>query len=135
VSEQSEQPAEQEEPEVEWIPVVRWPEGARAAVTDIEKILHVLDLMTGAADDMACQVFTDFLQTVLLHRRQELAMIMLDRHGVALPEPGSVQTPQQRMSAGLAHIADEVRKRRPDLVPEHQPPTERARRRLPDMEA
>jgi hypothetical protein len=135
MTEQPEQPAEPEEPEIEWVPVATWPADARAIVTDIEKIMHVAEIMAGAADDPACQVFTDFLGTVLLHRRRELAMIILDKHGVALPEPGSVQTPQQRMSAGLAHIADEVRKRRPDLVPEHQPPTERARRRLPDMEA
>jgi hypothetical protein len=114
-----------EEPEVEWIPVVKWPEQARAIITDIEKILHIAELMTGAADDMSCQVFTDFLNTVLLHRRRELALVMLERHGVELPEPGTMPTPQERMSAGLKHIADEVRKNRPDLVPEHQPFTER----------
>jgi hypothetical protein len=121
----TEEQAPEEEPEIEWIPVTKWPEAARALITDIEKILHVTELMTGAADDQACQVFADFLSTVLLHRRRELAMVMLERHGVALPEPGTMQTPQERMSAGLQHIADEVRRRRPDLVPEHQPFTER----------
>jgi hypothetical protein len=117
----------EEEPEVEWVPVATWPADARSIITDIEKILHVTELMAGAADDLACQVFTDFLSTALLHRRRELAMIMLARHGIGLPEPGTLQTPQQRMSAGLQHIADEVRKARPDLVPGEQPFTERRR--------
>jgi hypothetical protein len=120
-------PEPDDEPEVEWVPVATWPADARAIITDIEKILHVAELMTGAADDLACQVFTDFLSTVLLHRRRELAMIMLARHGVELPEPGTLQTPQQRMSAGLAHIAEEVRKHRPDIIPSEQPFTDRKR--------
>jgi hypothetical protein len=115
-----------EEPEVEWTPVVRWPEQARSAITDIEKIRHIIELMAGTADDQACQVFTDFLHAALLGRQRELALAILGKHGIELPEPGTMQTPQQRMSAGLAHIADEIRSRRPDLVPEHQPFTDRA---------
>ena len=124
----TEEPQDQAEPEVEWIPVVRWPEEARSLVADIEKVKHVLAQMDGTADDLACQVFVNFLRAVLLGRQQELALTMLTRHGIELPEPGTLQTPQQRMSAGLAHIADEVRKNRPDLVPSEQPFTERKRR-------
>jgi hypothetical protein len=116
-----------EEPEVEWQPVVKWPAEAREIVTDIEKIRHVIDQMAGTADDLACQVLVNFLSDVLIARQRELALIILGRHGIELPEPGSMQTPQQRMSAGLAHIAEEVRKNRPDLVPQEQPFTERRR--------
>ena len=127
-------PAEPEdEPEIEWHPVARWPQGAKVIMTDIGQIRDALDLMAGSADDSACQVFTDFLERALLARRQELAMLMLAEHGIEVPEPGELQTPQQRMSAGLQHIADEVRKRRPDIHPDKQPPTERARRHLPEM--
>ena len=127
----TEAPELPEETEVEWIPVVRWPEEARSLTADIEKIKHVLAQMDGTADDLACQVFVNFLRAVLLGRQQELALTILTRHGIELPEPGTMQTPQQRMSAGLAHIADEVRKNRPDLVPENQPYTDRSKRQPP----
>lgn len=117
-----------EEPEIEWRTVASWPVKGRNIMEDIEAIQRVLALMQGAADDAACQVFTDFLTLALLHRRQELALMILDHHGIEAPEPGAMQTPQERMSAGLKHIADEVRKARPDLVPEQQPFTDRRRR-------
>jgi hypothetical protein len=129
----TEEQVPEEEPEVEWIPVVKWPAEARELVTDIEKIRHVMDQMAGTADDLACQVLVNFLQAALLARQRELALTVLGKHGVELPEPGSVPTPQERMSAMLAHIGDEVRQRRPDLVPDKQPPTDRARHHLPDM--
>jgi hypothetical protein len=124
----SAEPDPGEEPEVEWHPVASWPVRSRQIVDDIEAILRVVALMTGAADDAACQVFIDFLNVALLHRRRELSLMVLAYHHVDAPEQGDIQTPQQRMSAGLAHIADEVRKRRPDLVPERQPFTERRTR-------
>ena len=127
----TEEAAQPEADEIEWIPVVRWPEEARSLVADIEKVKYVLAQMDGTADDLACQVFVNFLRAVLLGRQQELALTMLTRHGIELPEPGTMQTPQERMSAGLAHIADEVRKSRPDLVPEHQPFTARSKGQPP----
>lgn len=120
------------EPEIEWHPVARWPQAARVIMTDIGQIREVIELMQGSADDSACQIFTDFMEHVLLARRRELAITILGEHDVEIPEPGTLQTPQERMSAGLAHMAEEVRKRR-DIVPEKQPPVERARRHLPDM--
>jgi hypothetical protein len=116
------------EPEIEWRTVASWPVKARNIMEDIEAILRVTDLMTGAADDAACQVFTDFLAAALLARRRELALMILDYHAIEPPDQGDVQTPQQRMSEGLKHIADEVRKNRPDIVPDQQPFTGRARR-------
>jgi hypothetical protein len=123
---------EEPEAEIEWHPVARWPQAARVIMTDIDQIRAVIEQMQGSADDSACQVFTDFLDHVLLARRRELAITILGEHGIEIPEPGALQTPQERMSAGLKHMADEVRKRR-DIVPEKQPPTERSRRHLPEM--
>ena len=120
------------EPEIEWHPVARWPQAARTLMTDIGQIGDVIELMQGSADDSACKVFVDFLEHVLLARRRELAITMLGEHEIGIPEPGEIQTPQERMSAGLKHMAEEVRKRR-DIVPDKQPPVERARRHLPDM--
>jgi hypothetical protein len=125
------EPAEPEEPEIEWHPVASWPARAQTIMMDIEAIEQAVQLMAGSADDSACQVFTDFMASVLLARRRELAVTVLTHHGIEVPEPGSLQTPQQRMSSGLAHMAEEVRKRR-DIMPDRQPPTDRSRR-LPDM--
>lgn len=125
-------PGEEPEAEIEWRPVARWPQAAKAIMTDIGQIRDVIDLMTGSGDDSACVTFVDFLERVMLARRQELAMTILREHEIELPEPGTLQTPQERMSAGLKHMADEVRKRR-DIVPDHQPATDRARRHLPEM--
>jgi hypothetical protein len=116
------------EPEFDWYEVAGWGARAQDLITDIEAIGHVLELMTGSGDDTACQVFVDLLRTAQLAERRELAMLVLARHGVDLPEPGTTQTPQERMSAMMSHVADEVRKRR-DIVPEHQPFTDRGRRR------
>jgi hypothetical protein len=118
-----------EEPEVEWRTVATWPVRARNIMEDIEGIQRILALMVGSADDTACQVFTDFLNLALLARRRELAMLILDYHQIEAPEPGTMQTPQERMSAGLKHIADEVRKNRPDIIPPEQPFTDRRSRR------
>lgn len=122
-------PEEPEEPEIEWRTVASWPVKARNIMEDIEAIQRTIALMSGSADDAACQVFTDFLTLALLARRRELSMMILDHHGIEPPEPGAMQTPQERMSAGLKHIADEVRKNRPDIVPEQQPFTDRRSRR------
>lgn len=132
MTEQAEAP--QEEPELDWQRVSSWPARAFDLMRDIEGINEALELMKGAGDDMACQVFTDLLRTAQLAERRELAMIVLDAHGVVLPEPGTVQTPQERMSAMMKHVADEVRQRRADIVPEKQPFTDRGRRRPGDRE-
>jgi hypothetical protein len=126
-------PEEPDEPEIDWKPVATWPARAQTIMMDIEAIQQAVELMAGSADDSACQVLTDFLASVLLARRRELAVTVLTDHGIEVPEPGTLQTPQQRMSSGLQHLADEVRARRPDIHPDKQPPTERSRRHLPDM--
>ena len=129
----TEQPETPEtDPEIEWTPVSRWPARALGLMKDIEAISRAIDLMSGSGDDTACQVFTDLLRTAQLGERRELAMLVLAEHGVDLPEPGAVQTPQQRMSSTLKHVADEVRSRRADIVPEKQPFTDRGRHRPGD---
>lgn len=128
----AEPPDAEAEPEFDWHEVTGWPARARDLMEDIGEINRVLELMTGSGDDLACQVFTDLLRTAQLAERRELAMIVLDLHKVGLPEPGTVQTPQERMSAMMRHVADEVRKNRPDIVPERQPFTDRGRHRPGD---
>jgi hypothetical protein len=118
-----------DEPEFDWHPYVDWPARAYDLIADIEGLARVIELMKGAADDQACQVFVDLLRTVHLAERRELALIILELHGVALPEPGSVKTPQERMSAMMQHVADEVRRKRADIIPERQPFTDRGRHR------
>lgn len=119
------------EPEFDWHQVSGWPSRAFDLMRDIEAIGKTIELMTGSGDDTACQVFTDLLRTVQLAERRELSMIILDLHHVSLPDPGTVQTPQQRMSAMMSHVAEEVRKRR-DIVPPSQPFTDRGRHRPGD---
>jgi len=120
------------EPEFDWIPVASWPARAHGLLADIKAITDVLDTMSGSGDDTACQVFTDLLRTAQLAERRELALLVLAEHDVEMPEPGTVQTPQERMSAMMRHVADEVRQRRADIVPDKQPFTDRGRRRPGD---
>lgn len=120
------------EPEFDWHEVASWPARALDLMRDIEAITRAIEAMSGSGDDMACQVFTDLLRTAQLAERRELSMLILDLHGVGLPEPGTVQTPQERMSAMMRHVADEVRQRRADIVPERQPFTDRGRHRPGD---
>lgn len=127
------EPGPQEEPEIDWRHVVSWPSLAHELMKDIEGIRGALALMEGTADDQACQVFADFLRTALTAQQQRLALLILELHGVDLPEPGTMPTPQERMSAQLRHVADEVRKRRADIIPPEQPYTERRRGRHPGM--
>lgn len=134
MSAEPQQPAE--DPEIDWQPVVGWPSRARVLMKDIEDVKQVLVLLEGTADSQVCQVFTDFLRTVLTAEQEELSLLILTAHDVEVPEPGTMTTPQERMSAQLRHVADEVRKRR-DIRPEdvgmRQPPVSRARR-MPSMQ-
>jgi hypothetical protein len=114
-----------EEPEIEWRRVTDWPSQSVMLRKDIAAIIEVLALMEGAADDASCHVFTDFLRAVLLERRRELAVMILEFHEIAIPEPGSVQTPQEQMSDQLRKARDAVRHRREDIVPPEQPFTDR----------
>lgn len=120
---------ERGEPEFDWTPVGNWPSRAYDLMRDIEAITRAIEAMSGAGDDVACQVFTDLLRTAQLAERRELAMLILSVHGVQLPEPGTVKTPQERMSAMMQHVADEVRRKRADIIPEKQPFTDRGRHR------
>lgn len=113
-----------EPPEVDWIPVKRWDSRAGELAADITAINGIIALMEGTADIHVCQVFIAFLQAAKLTAQQDLAMAVLGAHDVEIPDPGAMQTPQERLSAQLKHVADEVRQRR-DLVPDKQPFTER----------
>ena len=132
---QQEQAAPEEEPEIEWTPVMRWPSQSAGLRSDIASIIEVLALMEGSADDAACSVFCDFLREALLGRRRELAVLILEHHEIAVPEPGSVPTPQERMSEQLRLARDAVRERRQDIVPDAQPFTDRYGPGRPGLQA
>jgi hypothetical protein len=121
--------AAEEEPEIEWQPVSKWPPRAAVLIKDIEAIGHVISLMEGTADQQTPQVFIEFLRAGRLAEQQELALLVLDAHEVRLPDPETMVTPQQQMSNQLKNLADTVRQRRADIVPEKQPYTEKRRGR------
>jgi hypothetical protein len=129
LTEEPEASADAEEPEIEWRMVATWPSRAAVLMKDIEAIGHVITLMDGTADQQTPQVFIEFLRAVRLAEQQELALIVLDIHEVTLPDPETMVTPQQQMSNQLKNLADTVRQRRADIVPEKQPYTEKRRGR------
>jgi hypothetical protein len=134
----SEEPAAEEredEPEFTWVPTSRWPAEMSALRRDIEEADQVIPLLEGAADDLACHTALDFVKAMRFAGKAELAMRLLELHGVPLPDSGDFQTPQQKMSEGLKRTADVIRANRPDIKPEdmgmRQPPSSRARREPP----
>lgn len=133
----TEQPPDElyEDPEIEWRRVAEWPAESLMLRKDIAQIIEVLDLLDGAADDAACHVAVDFLREALLTRRRELASLILIIHGIDIPEPGDVKTPQERMSEQLRRARDMVAQRRADIRPPDQPFTDRYGPGRPGLDA
>jgi hypothetical protein len=128
-------PVEPEAPEVTWVPVSRWPSEMIALRNDILDADQVIEWLDGAADDFACQSAVDFVREMRAAGKSELAMRLLELHGVALPDKAGFQTPQEKISEQLRKNADLVRERRPDITPKdvgmREPPSSRARREPP----
>jgi hypothetical protein len=125
-------PVEPEPAEYTWVPLARWPSEMVALRNDIREADEVLPLLEGMADDLACRTATDFVREMRAAGKAELAMRLLQLHGVELPAAGDFKTPQAQMSENLKKTADTIRQQRADITPADVgmkvPPPSRARR-------
>jgi len=78
---------EQEIPEFDWIPVLRWPGEIRWKLEDLAAVEQVIRVLKdGPAEDGAYGMCMDFLARAQMTLRQEAAGMILDAHQVAPPE-------------------------------------------------